>query len=193
MIYLASTSPRRKSLLKQYGIPFRILPPVYEETNKLNLRPSQLVRTHALEKGRSCAALIRNGVILSADTIVYLNGKVIGKPKNKKDAFKILISLQGRWHKVYTGVALIRIQAGKIKRKSLFSEVTQVKLKQMSEIDMKQYFKKINPLDKAGAYAIQSKQPNIVESVKGSLTNAIGLPMEAVLEHYRQLKKRGID
>ncbi len=188
MIYLASTSPRRKALLKQYGIPFQTLQPVYEESNKSSLSPSRLVRTHALEKGRSCAASVRNGVILSADTIVYLNGKVIGKPKNQKDAFKILRSLQGRWHKVYTGVALIHIQAGTIKRKSLFSEVTQVKLKRMSETDMKQYFQKINPLDKAGAYAIQSKKPNIVETIKGSLTNAIGLPMEAVLKQYGRLK-----
>lgn len=189
MIYLASTSPRRKALLKRFGIPFQTLEPDYEEIHRSNLSPAQLVRVHALEKGRSCATLIRSGVILSADTIVYLNGKVIGKPKNKKDAFKILRSLQGRWHKVYTGVALIRVQTGKIKRKSLFSEVTQVKLKQMSEQEIKQYFQKINPLDKAGAYAIQSKQPNIVEAVKGSLANAIGLPMEAVLKRYKMLTK----
>lgn len=187
MIYLASTSPRRKSLLKQYGIRFRTLQPVYEESNESNLSPSQLVRTHAWEKGRSCAASVLNGVILSADTVVSLNGKIIGKPRSKKDALKILRSLQGRWHKVYTGVALIHIQAGKIKRKSLFSEVTQVKLERLSGTDMKQYFQKINPLDKAGAYAIQSKQPNIVEAVQGSLTNAIGLPMEKLFKRCKRL------
>lgn len=189
MIYLASTSPRRKFLLRQHGITFKMLNPNYDESNEVNLPPSQLVKKHALEKGKSCVKFVKNGLILSADTIVFLKQKVIGKPRNRKDAVRILRKLQNRWHWVHTGVALIQVHSGKMKRKNVFSEVTKVKLKSMSAKDIRDYFRKINPLDKAGAYAIQSKKPNIISEVKGSLTNAIGLPMEALLRKYRNLKK----
>ena len=189
MIYLASTSPRRKTLLKQHGIIFKMVRPNYDESNDSNLSPARLVKKHAFEKGKSCVRFVKNGVILAADTIVFLKREVIGKPKNRKDAVRMLKKLQGRWHRVYTGVALIQVHLGKIKRKNVFFEFTQVKLKPMSIKDIRRYFRNINPLDKAGAYAIQSKKSNIIAEVKGSLTNAIGLPIGAVLKECRNLKK----
>ena len=189
MIYLASTSPRRKFLLKKYGITFKTLRPDYEESNESVLGPARLVKKHALEKGLSCLRFVKNGVILSADTIVYLKKKVIGKPQDMKEALRILGGLQNRWHRVYTGVVMLQIHAGKVKKRSMFSEVTKVKLKRLSRKEIKRYFRKINPFDKAGAYAIQSKQPNIINQFKGSLTNAIGLPMETVLQKYQYLKR----
>ncbi len=189
MIYLASTSPRRKELLKQKRIQFKIIEPDYHESNRQNLGPVQLVKKHAFEKGKSCVPQIKNGIILSADTIVYIDGRIVGKPRNLKNAFRILKELQNRWHRVYTGVAILEVHSGKITRKKIFSESTRVKLKSMSDEDIKRYFKKTNPMDKAGAYAIQSKRTNIIRDVKGSLTNAIGLPMETLLKKIKGLNR----
>ncbi len=180
MIYLASTSPRRKELLKKAGIRFRILQPAYEEDNGLKAPPSQIVKIHARKKAESCVRQIKDGIILGADTIVYLRGVIIGKPRNMKEACSILGRLQGRWHAVYTGVALLEIKAGRIERKTLLFEKSRVKIKKLSALDIRNYFKKVNPLDKAGAYAVQSPHGGIIEAVQGSFSNVIGLPIEAV-------------
>ena len=180
MIYLASTSPRRKKILKDLGIRFKILSSDYHEKSIPGLGPARLVRAHALGKALSAARLITDGKIISADTIVYFRKKIIGKPKNKKDAFRILSMLQGRWHEVYTGVVLLQVEAKKIKQRTVIVEKTKIRLRALSPKEIDAYFKKINPLDKAGAYAIQSKRENIVLEIKGSFSNAIGLPLERV-------------
>ncbi len=180
MVYLASTSPRRKKILREMGVRFRILLPKYDEKRIPGAGPARLVRIHALGKAVSAAKLILNGKILSADTIVYWDKKIIGKPRNMKEAFKILGSLQGRWHQVYTGVAVLEMHSGKIKSRRVFVEKTKVRLKAMSTDQIRSYFKKVNPLDKAGAYAIQVKQGGVVEEVSGSFSNAVGLPIETV-------------
>ena len=178
MIYLVSTSPRRKKLLREAGVRFRVLRPKYHERHIPGLRPDALVKRHAYEKAMSAVSLVKEGVLLSADTVVCLDGHVIGKPKNIKDAVRILSKLQGRWHTVYTGVALLKLSAGRITKKKVFSEKTGVFIKKMSRADIRSYFRRISPLDKAGAYAIQSTRASIVEKFKGSHSNAVGLPME---------------
>lgn len=178
MIYLASTSPRRKKILQKLRLRFRVISPSYEEKNETKKPPSVLVRKHALAKAVSCVSKVRDGIILGADTLVYCGNSIIGKPKNMKDAFKILNHLQGGWHTVYTGVALLNIKHSRMIKKMVFSEKTRVRLRVMNRMAIESYFKKINPLDKAGAYAIQSDKANIIEEVRGSLTNAIGLPVE---------------
>ena len=178
MIYLASTSPRRKKILQKLRLRFRVISTSYEEKNETNKPPSVLVKKHALAKAVSCVSKVRDGIILGADTLVYCKNNIIGKPKNLKEASEILYHLQGGWHTVYTGVAILHIKHGRMLKKTVFSERTRVRLRAMNRMAINSYFKKINPLDKAGAYAIQSKQVNIVEEVRGSLTNAIGLPME---------------
>jgi len=165
-------------LLREAGIRFRVLRPYYHEKDVPGLRPAALVKRHALEKAKSAQPLVKNGTLLSADTIVYFKGGVIGKPRNIKEAVRILSKLQGRWHAVYTGVALLKLSAGQIIKKKLFSEKTGVFIKKMSPADIYSYFRKISPLDKAGAYAIQSRQSSIVEKLKGSFSNAVGLPIE---------------
>ena len=182
MIYLASTSPRRRMLLRKAGIPLRILKPDYEEDHGLKVKPSQLVQIHAIKKAESCADKIKDGVILAADTLVYLKGKVIGKPKNKREAEIILQRLQGRWHAVYTGVAILKLVSSQIVKKTIFFEKTKVRLKRLTGFQIKNYFKRVNPLDKAGAYAIQSSHGGIVEEIKGLASNAIGLPIEKILQ-----------
>jgi septum formation protein len=190
MIYLASTSPRRKTLLIEFGISFRTLKPDYQEGKVPRASPSAIVRRHALAKAKSCAGQIRNGILIAADTIVSCGGQVIGKPKHLRDAFHILRTLQSRWHAVYTGVAIFWVRSGAVQTKTVFFEKTKVRLKSMSRREIETYFKKVNPLDKAGAYAIQSRRPDIVLEVRGSRSNAIGLPMETVL---RKLAGKAFD
>lgn len=185
MIYLASTSPRRKRLLKDAGVRYRTLRPNYHERPIAGLAPPELVKRHALEKGLSAAKLVKSGIILSADTIVYVAGGVIGKPKNRGDAFGILSKLQGRWHTVYTGVALLKVSGGSVVKRKSFYAKTRVFVRPMSAGEIKSYFKKINPLDKAGAYAIQSCDSSVVEKIRGSFSNAVGLPMEALQRIFK--------
>ncbi len=178
MIYLASRSPRRQLLLKNAGLRFKVKHPNYHEKPIPGAGPSKLVSTHALQKALSLAPKIKEGTILGADTIVYFKKKVIGKPRDLKHALSTLSNLQGKWHTVFTGVALIQVKNHQVLSKTVFYEKTKVKIRAMSQADIVKYFKKIQPLDKAGAYAIQSKHAGIVEQIKGSFSNAVGLPME---------------
>ncbi len=178
MIYLASSSPRRRALLKEAKIRFAILRPTYRETDGRDRLPMQLTKRHAEAKARSSALKVRNGIVLSADTVVYFKKKILGKPKNRAHAFQMLGALSGHWHEVITAVALLKIRDGRIIKKIIFSEKSHVLLKKMDKSAIKRYFKKIHPLDKAGAYALQSKDVSIVERVRGSRSNVVGLPME---------------
>ena len=185
MLYLASSSPRRREVLKSLGVNFRVRRPDYHERNHRHEVPSKIVQRHALGKATSVAKKLSFGTVLGADTLVFHHKKIIGKPRNLKEARKILSALQGRWHVVYTGVALLDVSSGVTKRKRVFFEKTSVRLKKMSQEEILSYFKKINPLDKAGAYAIQDRRGSIVEEIKGSFSNAVGLPVEKL---YGKLK-----
>lgn len=186
MIYLASTSPRRKKLLKENKIRFKILKPSYRERMIPGISVHRLVKTHAREKAESCVCLIGKGTILSADTVVYCDGRIIGKPRDKKHAVQILSKLQGRWHEVFTGVTLLRVEKGKILASKTFVVKSGIRIQPMSRQEILKYFRRMNPLDKAGAYAIQSQSVSIVEEVRGSFTNAVGLPMEKLRLFLRQ-------
>ncbi len=187
MIYLASTSPRRKQLLRKAGVAFKILKPNYEEDQGLKGPPSKIVQIHAAKKAESCVNQIKDGILLGADTIVYWRGEIIGKPKTMKKAAQILAKLQGKWQTVYTGVALLKIKSGRIAKKTIFFEKTKVRIKPMTSDQIQRYFKKVNPLDKAGAYAIQSSPSGMVEEIKGFISNAVGLPIETVLKKLKSL------
>lgn len=123
---------------------------------------------------------IEEGTILAADTIVSLGEDIFGKPKNLKNARFILGKLQGKWHMVYTGVAIFKIVGGQVIKKTIFFEKTKVRLKKLTARGIESYFKRINPLDKAGAYAIQSPHGGIVQEIKGLFSNAVGLPIEKI-------------
>ena len=184
-LYLASISPRRKTLLKSFGLRFRSLKPRYREVNNFSLSPSKIVQAHAWAKALSVKGIIARGTVLAADTIVYFGGRVIGKPKNLREAVKILNRLQGRWHSVYTGVALAEFRAGRLIRKKVFFEKTKVLLRPLTRGEISAYFRRVDPLDKAGAYAIQARRGSVVEEIKGSFSNAVGLPVEKL---YGKLK-----
>ncbi len=188
IVHLASTSPRRLLLLKQAGIAVRKIKPDYEEIDKKHLTTRQLVRSHAIGKALSAARHLKEGVLVSADTLVVHKGKRIGKPKDIKHALQILAGLQGRTHHVLTGVAILLIRDGKIQRKKYFVVKTEVTLKPLTLDAIRTYFKRIQPLDKAGAYAIQSKRLSIVHKIRGSYSNAMGLPMEKLKKELDMLE-----
>ncbi|MDR3112966.1 MAG: Maf family protein [Endomicrobium sp.] len=178
-IILASSSPRRISLLKEWGIKFKILPSSADETTDLK-KPSYIVKSLALRKGLSITKFCKDALIISADTIVVLNGKIVGKPKDGKDSEKILRELNGSAHKVYTGVAVIYAACGAVKKQVVFYDVACVKMKKLPELKLRQLFGK--HMDKAGAYAVQDSNDAFVEKIYGDYYTVVGLP-------YFKLKK----
>jgi septum formation protein len=187
MIWLASTSPRRKVILRRLGVRFRTVIPAYEERNPGCRAPAALVRLHALEKASAVGRSVREGIVIGADTIVWFGGKTIGKPKNLAEARKTLAKLQGQWHVVYTGVALLNIHRRVVRRRHVYVEKTRVLIRSMSDKEIRRYFRRINPLDKAGSYAIQARF-SIVERIQGSLFNAMGLPAESLIKNLNIIK-----
>ena len=187
MLYLASRSPRRTKLLKEAGIRHRILKIDFKESCPSGAGPVWVAKKNALGKAKMASAKIKNGLILAADTFVYFKGRIIGKPGSKREAEKTLRSLQGIWHIVYTAVAILDVKNSKVKKNILFCEKTKVRLKAMSLSRIRGYFRRVNPMDKAGAYAIQSRSNNIVQEVRGSFSNAVGLPMERLCARMKKL------
>lgn len=185
-IHLASTSPRRSELLSLTKLPFDIARSSYQE-KPLKLSPKKLVLAHA--KGKTLKAIIRRkrenfqNIVLGADTIVCLRGKTLGKPSDMNHAFKMLKSLSGTTHIVYTGIAVYDLDHKKLW--SGFSK-TRVCLKKLPDKQIQNYFKHVSPLDKAGSYAIQSK-PCIAKSWEGSFSNVIGLPLELLAKGLNEL------
>ena len=186
-VFLASVSPRRKALLRAAGVRFRVIAPSYHEPFKAGEKPRAAVLRHALAKALSVRRRVANGVVIGSDTVVYFNKRIIGKPKDRKHAFRILSAMQGRTHQVFTGVALVRFKAHRPERLALFAERSDVRLKPMDRAAIGRYFRTVNPLDKAGAYAAQSKKGSIVMSVKGSFSNVVGLPVERLCVKLRKL------
>lgn len=177
MVYLASQSPRRKEILKNLGIKFKVVNSNYEEKHK-KVSPSSLVLEHAVGKalGATLPRTARSGWVIGADTLVYAKGSVLGKPKTENEALKMLRMISGRGHYVYTGVAVKNIATGRVKKAYC---KTKVVVKKLSKNEMLSYIKAVNSYDKAGAYAIQMK-PKIVTRIVGSYTNVVGLPKEIV-------------
>ncbi|MDR2616797.1 MAG: Maf family protein [Endomicrobium sp.] len=180
-IILASCSPRRISLLKQWGLSFLVIPSNTNETSYLK-KPSFIVKELALRKANSIAKQYKNSVVLAADTIVVLNGQVIGKPKDKKESKKIIKELNGSIHKVYTGVAIVEGDS-----RDVFYDVSKVKMKKLPQKNLKQLFGK--HMDKAASYAIQDSQDDFVEKIYGDYYTVVGLPY---IKLTQELKKFNI-
>ena len=176
LILLASASPRRKLLLEQIKIKFKLLDsPSIEEKVHLGENPINTVKRIAKEKLSVVNTNFNEGIILTADTIVYLNKKVLGKPKNKKDALNMLKDLSGNYHYVYTGFALYNIKS---KQTLIDYCKTKVKFRILSDMEIKNYVNTGSPMDKAGAYGIQDDFGAVfVESISGCYYNVVGLPI----------------
>ena len=186
-IILASQSPRRKELLEQVGLKFEILPAGGEEriTTK---DPALAVRELAAQKAAKVLGRAKGDcLIIGADTVVALDGQILGKPADEEDAARMLRMLQGRSHSVYTGVALLH-REGDCVTEAVFSEETRVAFYPMTEGEIRGYIKSKEPMDKAGAYGIQGLAAAFVEKISGDYNNVVGLPVGRI---WQELKKRG--
>ena len=176
-LILASSSPRRSDLLSEYGYSFDVIPADVEESADPLLSPAELVLHNARIKARSIAAQHPERVVLGADTVVAFQGRVFGKPSDFTQAIQMLEELNNEEHEVYSGVCLTKHLPS---LEATFVETTKVRFKNLSPEARLAYLKRIGPLDKAGAYAAQDDNGEIIASVTGSFTNVIGLPMESL-------------
>jgi septum formation protein len=182
-LILASASPRRRILLKRLKIPFRILPSHIPERSKQKA-PHAIVRDLALQKAQAIAGQLKEGIVLGADTIVVLRRKVLGKPRDAEDAYRMLYRLSGTTHQVYTGVALV--DAGT--RRAVVSHAkSSVRMRKMP-LEMLLALSRKH-LDKAGSYAIQEKRDPIARVVRGSYDNVVGLPVAMVKALLKKLSR----
>ena len=174
-LILASASPRRAELLRLLATDFKILPGTVEEVSHDHLTPLEVCQLNAHRKARAVAKKIPDALVLGADTLVFLDNEILGKPQNFKTAEKMLGKLQGRTHQVVTGVCLMHLRSH---RERIFAVSTDVLFHPLTKKQIRDYLKKIQPLDKAGAYAIQDAGELIVSEISGSFSNVVGLPVE---------------
>ncbi len=174
---MASASPRRKELLSQLVKKFDILPAKGEEVLRKGLTPKEQVCLLARNKAEEIAALpvAQGKAVLGADTIVVLDNEILGKPKDEQDAERMLLSLSGKVHEVYTGVCIAYPTENGVKS-ICEADCTRVHFERVSKAQIKAYIATGSPMDKAGAYGIQDG--NLVRSIEGSMSNVIGLPIE---------------
>ena len=177
MLILASQSPRRRDLLLREGVNFCVITKETEEVNDAALPPEELCARNAAAKAEAVAADYPQHIVVGADTLVFLNGKPLGKPTDTADAHRMLTELQGRTHSVCTAVAVI--MPGGERRD--FTVVSHVTFRPMTPQDIDHYLTEVYVLDKAGAYAMQEKSELIVERVEGDVDNVIGLPVKHLL------------
>ncbi len=178
-LILASSSPRRERLLSELGLPFAKVPPLFDEGSVELRSPSELALELARGKARSVACRYPEDVVLGADTVVYLEGEVLGKPGSREEAKAMLRALSGRRHEVFTGVCLVCLGMG---LEEAFVEVSSVFFRDLSEEEIEAYANSGEPMDKAGAYAVQGKGASLVRRVEGCFYNVVGLPVSRVCE-----------
>ncbi len=179
-IYLASKSPRRKKLLNQLNLKFKVISLDIDESVQDGETPVKLVKRLSLNKLENAKSLVKQGIIITADTIVVLNGKVIGKPVNEKDAERILKRLSGNTHIVYTGFSVYNVNNKKI---ITDYEKTFVTFRTLNSKEIKDYVLSGSPMDKAGAYGIQDDFGAVfVKKINGCYYNVVGLPLTKVYQ-----------
>lgn len=182
-LILASTSPRRAELLSPFDFDLEIVKPSVEEKIRLDLPYAEMVKLLARQKGESVIdSLSGDAPLLSADTIVVINDKVFGKPKDRAEAQEMLKCLSGKTHFVFTGAAIFF--KGKVAQFAVKSEVT---FKRLSLNEIERYCDTKEPYDKAGGYALQGIGSFMVKSINGSYSNVIGLPVCEVIEQFQEL------
>lgn len=183
-IILASASPRRKELLGKLGMEFEICVSDVEE-KVTEIMPARVVEELSAMKAEAVFQQTTGDVlVIGADTVVALEDRILGKPKDAKDAAAMLKCLQSREHEVYTGVTLYKRKAGK-EFKNTFSECTYVKFYPMTDAEIRWYVETGEPLDKAGAYGIQGLGARFVQKISGDYNNVVGLPIARL---YQELK-----
>ena len=185
-LLLASNSPRRRELLLEAKFEFEIFAPEVDERFDVDLTLRELTAFNAIRKAMTASRLRPKNVVLAADTLVSIDDNVLGKPKDKNEAVAMLERLSGRVHDVCTSVFICELASAK---STSFHEVSRVRFRRLSRNKIDNYIERVNPLDKAGAYAAQGFGSKIIEKINGSYTNVVGLPME---ETIAALRKFGI-
>ncbi len=178
-IILASESPRRVDILRSLGISFSIIPPDIDERRKKDESPREFVMRVSYEKAQKVGDHFPDKWVIGADTIVVYKGRVLGKPKDEKDAFEMLKSLRGKWHKVVTGYCVLNASKDIMYRDAV---ETRVFVRDLSDEEIIRYINTSEPLGKAGSYAVQGKGGYMVKEIKGSYSNVVGLPICEVAE-----------
>ncbi len=186
-IILASASPRRKELLEKIGLKFEVDPGNYAEDMRSGLSPGELAGEISLQKARAVAKRHKNTIVIAADTFIVFKSKIMGKPGTEAEARKMLMRLRGKTHSVITGFTILDADSGKVLTESV---KTVVHIKNLTSEEVDAYVKSKEPLDKAGAYAIQGLGSVIVDRIEGDYFNVIGLPLSALAE---ALKEFGIN
>ncbi len=182
-LILASGSPRRAEILGFVGWEFEKHVANIDETEKVGETPADYVQRLAVEKAQAVAAQFENKLVLGADTIVVIDNKIIGKPVDFDGAREMLRMLSGRWHKVLTGVALVKDSQVKVDL-----QTTRVKFNDLDEDEIEFLVLNGEPLDKAGAYAVQAQAALFIEEIQGDYWNVVGLPINLVYRLVQEFK-----
>jgi septum formation protein len=183
-LILASASPRRQALLRLVGIRFEIIPSQADERFLPGETPEEHVIRLARAKAMEVAGQYRDRWVLAADTVVEIDGKVLGKPRDHREAEEMLQNLSHREHRVLTGYCLLKVPSLEKREGRVISRV---KFKALSPEEIRWYLNTGEPFDKAGAYAIQGRAAFMVKEVQGSYTNVVGLPLCEIVEALREL------
>ena len=184
-IILASKSPRRQSLLKKIGLKFKVIPSNISENLDLNLRPKYLAEHLSNKKANKIAKMHQNKIIIAADTIVYIDNTIFGKPRDKKENYDMLKSISGKIHNVVTGVSIVH------KNKNIqktFSQITKVTVRSIPKSELLYYINNFSTLDKAGGYGIQDWFSVWIKKIDGCYYNVMGLPLSKFYMHYILVK-----
>jgi len=174
-LILASVSPRRAELLRELGVEFVVVPSAAPEIHDDQITAREAALVNAYRKARAVAKQFPDALVLGADTLVYLGTELFGKPATRDTAADMLARLQGRTHEVVTAVCLLHLRRH---RQKIFADTTSVTFRPLDAAQIRAYLDRVNPLDKAGAYAIQESGDLIVEEIYGSYSNVVGLPVE---------------
>ncbi|MGQ9629563.1 MAG: Maf family protein [bacterium] len=181
-IVLASRSPRRRGLLKELGLDFVVVPSDVSEDHPRGSSPREVAKHLADLKASDVARSIRDGLVIGADTIVVLDGRILGKPVDDEDALNMLKSLRGTTHRVITGIAVLEVAGGYVRRKVVDAVETDVTMRDVSDEELRAYVATGESVDKAGGYAVQERGDRFISCLRGSYTNVVGLPMERLEE-----------
>ncbi|MES2440023.1 MAG: Maf family protein [Verrucomicrobiota bacterium] len=177
-IVLASSSPRRRELLEKAGVIFEVVVSPAEEIHDPAMKPHVLCELNATLKASAVAGKRPDATVIGSDTLVFIDGMPLGKPGDMDEAREMLRRLSGRTHQVCTGVCVIYPGGGK----NIFHDLTDVTFRTLDDAVIDDYFSRVNPLDKAGAYGIQECGELIVSEIRGSFENVMGLPVDKVIE-----------
>ncbi len=184
-IILASGSKARRALLRKTGLRFHTIVPEVKESRRLKGGCSRLVIANALRKAKTVSKGLKSGIVIGADTVVLANKRVIGKPKNKRDAFKILRLLSGKQYSFYTGIVVIDID-----RNKTFTayEVTRVYMKRLSNDQIQRYLRSTSNLYRAGAFDVQGRGLGLVRRIEGCYNNVAGLPLVKLAKLLKKVR-----